>query len=73
MHLTRHAKNRVRFIARRVPKISETVVLAALDSATEVSLDSKGNRRVKVQIAGIMFLIVVDEVAEAVVTIWRED
>lgn len=73
MRLTRHAKNRIRLIARRAPDVTEEWLLEALTSAVLVGTDVKGNPKFRVRIDAIMLTVVVDEERQIVVTCWRED
>lgn len=73
MRLTRHAKNRLRLIARRVPAMTEKALLEAMDSAPLVGTDVKGNQRLKVRIDAILLTVVVDQDRQQVVTFWREE
>lgn len=50
MRLTRHAKNRLRLIARWAPAVTEESLLEAMVSATLVGVDMKGNSKLKVEI-----------------------
>ncbi|MGH2699894.1 MAG: hypothetical protein ACRDJL_11955 [Actinomycetota bacterium] len=73
MRLTRHAKNRLRFIQRRAPSLTESRLLEALGSASVMGEDPKGNRRVSIRLDDVLLLVVVDEAKEIVITIWREE
>lgn len=73
MRLTRHAKNRLRFIARRWPGASEPQLLASLTSAKIIGQDVRGNSRLSVEVGGILLTVVVDSVNDVVITIWREE
>lgn len=73
MRLTRHAKNRLRLIARRVPAIDESRFLKALDITIGSERDVKGNRKLIVQIDAILLRAIVDDQKQIVITIWREE
>jgi len=73
VRLTRHARNRLRFIQRRAPDLSEPRLLEALRSASVLGEDVKGNRRMSIRIDGMLLVVVVDEASRVVVTIWREE
>jgi len=48
-------------------------VLEALDSASMLGEDMKGNRRMAIEVAEMHLVVVVDEANQFVVTIWREE
>ena len=73
MRLTRHARNRLRLLRRRAPDLTEPRVLEALDSASMLGEDMKGNRRMAIEVAEMHLVVVVDEANQFVVTIWREE
>lgn len=73
MRLTRHAKNRLRLIAKRAPSVTEKWLLEALASAALAGTDVKGNRKLKVRIDAILLTVVVDQERQLVVTLWREE
>jgi len=73
VRLTRHAKNRLRFIGRRTAPLSECRLLEALASADVVGEDIKGNRRLSIRIDDVLLTVVVDEARQIVITIWREE
>lgn len=58
MRLTRHAKNRLRYIARREPDVSEARLLDSLASGRLLDRDVKGNRRLEVSAGGILLTVV---------------
>lgn len=73
VRLTRHAKNRLRLIARRAPAVTERWLLEALASAALAGTDVKGNRKFSVRIDAILLTAVVDQERQVVVTLWREE
>lgn len=73
MRLTRHAKNRLRFIQRRAAMVSEVSILEGLLRASEVGRDMKGNRKLAVRIEQVLLTVVVDDARQIVITIWREE
>lgn len=73
MRLTRHAKNRLRLIAKRAPAVTEGWLLEALFTAALVGIDVKGNHRLRVGIDAILLTAVVDRERQVVVTLWREE
>jgi hypothetical protein len=73
VRLTRHAKNRLRYIARRWPGVSEEQLLANLAAAEGVDRDVKGNSRLSVEVGGILLIVIVDPGRDVVVTIWRQE
>jgi hypothetical protein len=73
VRLTRHARNRLRLIGRLAPDLTEQRLLEALGSASELSEDVKGNRRMSIRLDGMLLVVVVDEANQVVVTIWREE
>jgi hypothetical protein len=70
--LTRHARNRLRWIARRHPSVTESALLAALPQAILVGYDDRGNRRVRVALGTIGLMVVIDEAQGVVITMWVE-
>lgn len=73
MRFTRHAKNRLRWIRRTVSGLDENDLIEALAQGTTIGRDARDNRQVRVAIEGLGLILVVDEEAEMVVTIWREE
>ena len=73
MRLTRHAKNRLRYIARRWPRVSEEELLKKLAAAEVAGQDLKGNSRLSVEVGGILLIVIVDQGRDVVVTIWRQE
>ena len=72
MRLTRHARNRLRWIARRHPGVSEAKLLEALPGAVTVGYDDRGNRRARMTIGMTNLIVVVDESQGSVITMWVE-
>ncbi|MGH2656076.1 MAG: hypothetical protein ACRDIZ_05170 [Actinomycetota bacterium] len=72
MKLTRHARNRLRWIARRHRGVTPEAVTEALPGADTIGYDDRGNRKVRAVIGGTRVTVVVDEAADVVVTIWVE-
>jgi hypothetical protein len=66
-------RNRLRLIGRLAPDLTEQRLLEALGSASELSEDVKGNRRMSIRLDGMLLVVVVDEANQVVVTIWREE
>jgi hypothetical protein len=73
MRLTRHAKNRLRWIRRAEPKLAEADLLAAIDRGTLIGGDVRDNPHVLVEVAGLRLVLVVDEREQMVITMWREE
>jgi hypothetical protein len=73
MRLTRHAKNRLRWIRRNVSAVTETDVVAAIDSGETIGRDVKGNRHIAAVMNGVRLVLVVDEERQLVITMWREE
>jgi len=73
VRLTRHAKDRLRFIGRRGALLSGSRLLEALASADVVGEDIKGNRRLSIRIDDVLLTVVVVEARQIVITIWREE
>jgi hypothetical protein len=72
VRLTRHAKNRLRWIARRHPDVSEPMVLEAIPGAVTVGYDDRGNRRARMTIGTTSLIVVIDESQGSVITMWVE-
>lgn len=70
MKLTRHAKNRLRWIARSHPGVTESGLLDALATADALTEDDPGNRRIEVHLREVRLMAVVDEGADMVITVW---
>lgn len=70
VRLSRHARNRLRWIARRHPQVSAAAVMEALPGAETIGYDDRGNRKARVPMGDVRLTVVVDEAASVVVTIW---
>lgn len=69
--LTRHARNRVRRIARAHPEVTVGRVLEALFAAETLGYDRWGNRHAGVLVGGTRLTVVIDERERVIVTIWE--
>ncbi len=67
--LTRHAKNRLRWIERRHPGIRQGL-LRALSTAETLGYDDRGNRRVRIMLGDTELIAVVDEVRDTMISLW---
>ena len=72
MRFTRHARNRLRWIARRHPGVTPEAVSEILAEAETVGYDGRGNRKALVKIGDVRLTMVIDEASDVVVTIWVE-
>jgi hypothetical protein len=72
MRLTRHARNRLRWISRRHVSVSEAKLLEAIPGALTVGYDDRGNRRARVTIGTTSLILVIDESQGSVITMWVE-
>ena len=72
MRLSRHAKNRLRLIARRHPLITADRLFEALPDARTLGYDDRGNRRARLSVGGLALILVIDESRGLVITIWAE-
>lgn len=72
MRLTRHASNRLRWIARRHPAVTGSGLLKNLPSAETVGYDDRGNRRARLALGRATVMVVVDESEGVVITVWVE-
>lgn len=72
MRFTRHAKNRLRWVARRHPEVTAEAVLEALPGAKTVRYDERGNRRARIEIGTTSLTVVLDERDQTVITLWVE-
>ena len=70
MKWTRHARNRLRWIERRHPAVTNRRLLEALPVAETLGYDDRGNRRARVMIENTEVTVVVDETEDAVITLW---
>ena len=73
MRLSRHARNRLRWIRRAASNLDESRLLGALEKGQTIGADARGNRQIRVDLGDIRLIVVLDERAEMVVTIWREE
>jgi hypothetical protein len=73
VRLTRHARNRLRLLQRRLPGLTEARLIEGLGSAIAFGADVKGNRRMSIRLDEAVLVLVVDEANQVVVTIWREE
>lgn len=69
--LSRHARNKLRWIRRDAPGVSEDALVAALEQGDVLGEDQRGNVRMAVDVAGIRLTVVVDPDDELVITVWR--
>jgi hypothetical protein len=69
---TRHAKNRLRWIGRRHPSVTETALLNGLSGSETVGYDERGNRRARMQVGATNLTVVIDEEEAVVITVWVE-
>jgi len=72
VRLTRHARNRLRWIGRRHPSVSEASLLETLPQAVTVGYDDRGNRRARVTLGRAGLIVVVDEAQSVIITVWME-
>lgn len=72
MRFTRHAKNRLRWLRRSLPTLSELAIAEAIRSGRERGRDSAGNLKVAVHVGSSNLVIVLDETQDLVITIWKE-
>lgn len=72
MRLTRHAKNRLRWVARRHPEVTADAVFAALPDAETVRYDDVGNRRARIRVGITSLTVVIDDESATVITLWVE-
>jgi hypothetical protein len=70
VRLTRHARNRLRWIARSHPEATAEDVAEALSTAETIGYDAHRNRKARGVVGGTSMTVVVDERADVVVTIW---
>jgi hypothetical protein len=73
VRLSRHAKNRLRFIRRSASAVTDDALLDVLAGATELRRDARGNRVLAVRLDDVRLTVVVDDVGAVVITIWREE
>jgi hypothetical protein len=72
VRLSRHARNRLRLISRRHPEITAERLLQALPDAQTLGYDDRGNRRARLRFGGITVIVVTDEKAGFLITVWVE-
>lgn len=72
MRLTRHAKNRLRWMRRSEPTLTEADLLIALGEGVVIGRDVRSNAHVWVRVGGMRLVVVVDEMEQMVITMWRE-
>ncbi|MDX1659831.1 MAG: hypothetical protein R3343_13505 [Nitriliruptorales bacterium] len=72
MRLSRHAKNKLRWIRRDAPHLTEEALLRGIADGRELGVDDRGNVKIAVEVAGVRFTAVVDPDDELVITLWRE-
>lgn len=72
MRLSRHARNRLRLIARRHPWITAEWLLRGLSHARTLGYDDRGNRRVQLAHGELSIVVVIDDEVGLVITIWVE-
>jgi hypothetical protein len=70
--LTRHARNRLRWIGRRHPNVTEARLIEELSTAWPGGYDQRWNRRVRVSIGETQLTLVINESSETVITMWME-
>ncbi|MGI8425917.1 MAG: hypothetical protein ACR2FO_03300 [Actinomycetota bacterium] len=73
MKFTRHAKNRIRLIARADPGVTPEAVLFGVGSASVLRYDDKGNKVVLVVLEDRTVTAVVDVKTETIITIWANE
>jgi hypothetical protein len=72
MWLTRPARNRLRWIARSHPSVSEAELLETVPQAVTVGYDERGNRRARLTVGTTSLTVVVDEARGMIITLWVE-
>ena len=72
MRLSRHARNRLRWVARRHPHVTSASVLEALFTADELGYDERGNKRLRAQLEEVTLTLVIDAEEAIVITLWVE-
>lgn len=70
MKLTRHARNRLRWIRRGHPAIGVEALAAALPGAPVLGYDGRGNRRLLVEVADLELIVIFDARDDVLVTLW---
>lgn len=72
MRLSRHAKNKLRWIRRDAAHLTEDALLRDIVHGQHLGTDHRGNVKIAVEVAGVRLTAVVDPDDELVVTLWRE-
>lgn len=72
MILTRHARNRIRFIRRTAPDVSAMGIVSAISEGQALEPDPQGRRRVRIEVAGIGLTAVISADGEVLITLWKE-
>jgi hypothetical protein len=72
MRLSRHATNRVRWISRRHPDVTGASVVENLPRSKTIGYDDRGNRRARLALGETELVVVLDEAAGVVITLWVE-
>jgi hypothetical protein len=70
MGLSRHARNRLRWIRRRHGGVTEAALTQALLSGTTLGYDERGHRRVLTTVGSVELVVVVDDGADLIITLW---
>lgn len=61
MRLSRHAKNRLRWIRRAASDLDETRLLEAIGEGSTIGADARGNQQIRVELGYIKLIVVLDE------------
>jgi len=72
VRLTRHARNRLRWIAKSHPRVTAQALAQSLPKAKTMGYDDRGNRKVQLVFGEARLTVVVDDAARVVVTVWVE-
>lgn len=72
MRLSRHAKNRLRWIGRRHSSVTAAGLLENLPGSETIGYDDRGNRRALVVLGETRLTLVIDEAQALVITVWVE-
>jgi hypothetical protein len=72
VRLTRHAKNRLRWIGRRHPGVTEQSLLEEISGSETIGYDDAGNRRARLVVRGTTLTVVIDESEGVLITMWVE-
>lgn len=70
MKLTRHARDRLRWIQRVHPAVTAHSLVEALPAAETLGYDDRGNLRARVVVGDAGITVVIDEAEGFVVTLW---